>query len=371
MATTFDTLFSLHLLHTFFEDGVVRNMMLVPTPATMSLLRSRDFLFRETPEGGLVLVRLDNDSPRPASFFPIGEGGKFAFYLVGQDRTFVNYTEGVDKAPGYTHYFSNRKVAAGSDPQLLHSEQAVNSSETLPLRGNTFVQDAGQTLDAATIQIVDAWGEALADERGLKLEEGQKLRVNLSAEPSGWYELRAKTTAGSDWTWAFYKDDFILGKPLTGIVEIYCEAPQLGAEGRIAEYVANAAGLKNEFLFPGKTFAVRFGHRSLHWKYLVIEKYSHAGDHDYFITNGSSGIEFSPVGMETLPDGQKAIVIESVQALPLTERTSLKLQLQAEEKERPASGREVKIAQLPGPGTEIIKRRQQDQAYYSEIFIYV
>ncbi|MCR9083612.1 MAG: hypothetical protein NXH89_14390, partial [Cyclobacteriaceae bacterium] len=97
MNIIYKRLFELSIRHEFFANGKGRNLNLIPTKETQNLFKSGRMLFRDTPNGTLVLYRAKNDLVSPEIDLPRPK--TFTFLLQSTDQAFIQTVSDFDKLP--------------------------------------------------------------------------------------------------------------------------------------------------------------------------------------------------------------------------------------------------------------------------------
>lgn len=207
MTTTYRVLFRVAMRHAYFADGVLRELVAQPTPATAARLRRVGWLCKALPDGFAVLgaVAAPLDAPALAalsSVFPL------LFSLVPRDPLFVTYSA-LDFVPGLTPLYRLGPVLAKPDAGR------VVASAVVPLRPLLFSQPVAPAAGARTARL-----RGLS--RGGRLLDGLPVPVRAAALPldlrpwgSGAYQVQVGTETES-----FYADDELFTLQPWAVLEV-------------------------------------------------------------------------------------------------------------------------------------------------------
>ena len=109
MNTRYRILFSIELLHEYYENLQCRDFALVPSPETELLLRKHQLLYKQTGHILFILCKVQKDEPdHNKPVIPLAIGARFVFYLDLQNPSMLNYTNlDLDRLNAERFYFTN------------------------------------------------------------------------------------------------------------------------------------------------------------------------------------------------------------------------------------------------------------------------
>lgn len=116
------TLFSLSVIHPFYDDGRCRDFDLEPTAATRRLLRNHRLILRPGSDGLQILTPLDDSGN---AFLPLPENTAFVFHLVSRNRDFDLFTDLAAVSARPAPLFTDAGVTPGAPLRLTSWETAT------------------------------------------------------------------------------------------------------------------------------------------------------------------------------------------------------------------------------------------------------
>ncbi|OOG70737.1 hypothetical protein [Algoriphagus sp. A40] len=121
MNIIYSRLFEVSVLHDYFREGIAKEFKLIPTQETREILKKGRMLWRETPQGILVLYRAEDDlsTPEVALNPPVD----FCFFFQSTNSPQFFAVTQLSKGPRTYHSgdflaFQNLPANASSDPDL-------------------------------------------------------------------------------------------------------------------------------------------------------------------------------------------------------------------------------------------------------------
>ncbi len=184
MNIVYTRLFEVSVLHDYFREGIAKDLKLIPTRETQETLRKGRMLWRETPQGILMLYRAEQDltSPEVALVPPVD------FYFFFQSKNSPQFFTVTELSKGAKTYksgdflaFQNNPVHASSDPE---NPEKIGLDIWDGYRPKTFLTRL--TLDPTQAKVIfqvkNAAGEKISS--GLD-RNGTPLPLDLELTPDG------------------------------------------------------------------------------------------------------------------------------------------------------------------------------------------
>lgn len=375
MNIIYSRLFEVSVLHDYFKEGLARDIKLIPTRETQDLLRKGRMLWRETPQGIVVLYRaeLDLTSPEVALAAPID----FFFFIESRTTQFFAVTQ-VTEGPrtyqaGDILAFQNSPANASTDAE---TPEKIELEIWDGARAKTFL--TRMTLNPkptkVLFQVRDASGTKISsgqDETGaafpLDLEitpddQGEFLiSLDIKGKPEGNYSLTLRNAADTQDLWK--KEYFLTQDPevrsALGVMKIsYRAAP-------------------NHLYGSKEYYAINFKRKATKWTYIIVSqnKKIDLGSAQLSILDkgnppGSpySTYNFQQVGTAPNADlkvnNSETVIFKSQVPIPFFESPKLNLEL------RRKPGNRVLFGSLPNPSrTGSIKVSPGEEI--SEIYVFI
>lgn len=376
MNIIYKRLFELSIRHEFFANGKGRNLNLIPTKETQNLFKSGRMLFRDTPNGTLVLYRAKNDLVSPEIDLPRPK--TFSFLLQSDDQAFIQTVSDFDKLPrkfssGDFLHFQNLPAQASTDSsnpeslehEILDGRRSMRfSSEVIlnPIPGTVILQ----VLDSDGNKISsgkDFNGQALPVDRIIQAEPDGKVRfeINLSGKKEGVYTIQLRND--SDTTTLWTRDFFLSADPnlsnSLGVVQIrYSSSPD------------HLYGLQ-EF------YRLQLNRKTSKWTYYIVNQNKRIDlssstliieDRENPPSSPYSQYQFDQLGSTPHPEirinDHETVIFRSQVPIPYFERPKLNLEL------RRNPGNRVLFSHLPNPLRHSpVKTDGGDPI--SEIYVYI
>ncbi len=349
-------LLSLKVGHAYYADGISRDLTFQPTPDTELNLKNLRILFRETPEGFVLLA----DAKKSLSLVksPLLKVEKLSFYIRNSNPRFYNFTDLAFPTAGSLFYFHNRmeNLAGKQKIKLLHSGETFSAKEEEQVRWSSrrFEYELAGGKKAAKWELADALGNKLPADSAVLPEGAGKLRIDLRDRPEGAFSLKA-----GDKPFVFYTSDKVLDGYF-GILDIYLDQ----ASGKYS-WIG-----KDQFI--SQEYHLQFLNRKTYWKYFLVDqsaKKEKPNFSDPTLSINGTELPFGKFTFTELPNKHQAAVVESTEPLALEEHVSendkilLKMKRDGKLLAKP-----IKLAK---PGVEIVKPDKASGKIYSEIFAYI
>ena len=125
MRGNYQRLFDLEVFHEYYADRSSNDFTFSPTTVCKKMMRGHRLLFSLSGNGFRVDYPIQNDSP----FIAIAGSAYFSFVLRLENTSLFNFTK-IPQRPGYTHYFTNKKIE-DTDLELLTSGTAPPNKKCL------------------------------------------------------------------------------------------------------------------------------------------------------------------------------------------------------------------------------------------------
>ncbi|MFD2934922.1 hypothetical protein [Spirosoma flavum] len=335
MKQIFAELFEVIFVHDYFVDKILRNIELLPTPATRQQLSRAGIILKKTDSGliGLIELKLDDLQKTianlPGQIFPL------IFSVQPTDVYFENYSElPLNKAFGQTYFLSTREVKPYKI--TVSCEDHVGEKDLCHLKPMLFEYLLPTVASPdKLVKLVDFNKKELLETFSYPDKNStQSILVDLRQWGDGSYQLQIDAQV----VLSFYADSYLHSLRPWGILEIAKSA--IGKEQPIA---------------------INFADRETYWKYIIIKKYQLDKKIELEIISGSS-IRFLPANIP-LTD---FFVSESPIALSERNNSPNKIQGKSEGVLSPIT--------LPHAGKETLTRdnmKRNPDKLVSEMYVYL
>lgn len=242
MTTAYDILFRLTFRHSYYADGLCRDLALRPTPSTLKRLQRYGLQFRATETGGMVIAEVQRGSDPPALVRSLPpEEARFSFLLLLNNPHFFTFTQFQNPPSNLPPrmgqevlYLSNLYLPAPSGDERPLSDQVPSTALPYPgLLGRSILNLAypsPTTQSAPTLQ--DVLGNAYHDMPRIASPEAvDQLQVDLRQIPrmqAGRYQV---TASGPNLDVPFYYEPELEGQAVMGIVDLFNDTTSLTEGG--------------------------------------------------------------------------------------------------------------------------------------------
>lgn len=345
MQLTYHPLFQLHLEHDYFSNGQCPALEIVPTNSSSQLLNTLSLRMVAREYGVEVFYAVHEDKGAPLQLTE--EVVCLSFWLRINDPLFYNYTAGLPDEQKL-FYASNLSAEGNLTWELSKKEE-------LPVR-KPFISLQGDQ-EAAEVTLKDALGNDLDADLG---RTGNKLSVNLADLPAAHYQFNLGAIS----------EDFLLATDGHQTKDFGLLSIFLGDLGERGKRILGDDGVD-----PVK-YTLACSARSTRWQYNIINAAVEEETPVYRISGGEAlGINFSvpkTTSIKVLPNGQKAALLTSDQAIPLRQQYDLRPILEVERGEHSYS------MALPEANPRAINRAPMDDSsdevaeeLLSEIYVYL
>lgn len=327
MTETYKTLFSIRLLHSYFNDGSGRQALaMVPTQQTAHLLQ-RIGMSYQIQQDGLSVIFPVQKAADYINYLQMEQMTQvFCFQLVSKDASFYNYTQ-LDY-PGRNHLLS------------YHSSRTITSEEGVH---TLLLPDSGQGFAKYATALPT---EGLTALQGPNQEDiswsGDS--VSLAHYGEGAYSA---TQDGQNQAYCYFNKGV---KPLPmGLCTVHLSDPHQS----VFEEATGGNGATE------LRYDIRFDARKTIWRYVFSNA---SGERDI----SACRVEGNQMGFEQ-KQHQGAVAFESQQELLLQERYEKPFSLRNGQ-----AGRAV-IERLPGATADLIlpEKHPDGQKIYSEIYVHI
>jgi hypothetical protein len=264
---SYQELFSLQCLHSYFSDGICHALSLWPTDECERLLRRYRLLYRPS-RGGGTIYRGVQAGLEPLRDF--AETTPFSFLLVCTDPLLGIYTDiDVSQAAPATdrvHYFSNRDSNQahidGQRVQLLHASGKPLQQPPLTLIPSQYTYRFDAPVRSATLQVLsDPLLSKLVWQQQTPAQQVSAWPIDLRGQLCGRYQLYVDGAVPQD----CYLHDGRNAR-LWGMAEIFAGGRALAKHIPSDCQIVDASGQ----ILPRK-FVIAFAARATMWRYYIFD----------------------------------------------------------------------------------------------------
>ena len=248
-------LFNTRLEHTFYVDGITKDLQVTPTSETMRAMKNSNMLFKADDTGFRVLYRVDDLGAPFIDFKDV----KLVFGVTLKNVTeFLNITT-LTTLSGYA---PDKIMYIKNTPGATTASLAISFLDYLKsaIFNYEFPQDAVNAGDNGSIVITNSQGNIVTpsfpDPTQVKANSAKKwiYPIDFSNMPGGLYTFQ--TTGNGTQTRTVYIDNELVKKNVFAIIDL------LAKDGKPANYVTN---------YPtGREYKLIFNRRETRWKYIVV-----------------------------------------------------------------------------------------------------
>jgi hypothetical protein len=292
----YSELFSINLLHDYFDDGLCTALSLEPAPQCARLMSQNACKFRVSANGGQLYYGTRGEQQ---AALDINDAEPFTFLIRNSDPEFEIFTTpdwGDGDLQGGCLYMNNlnaRQQQGGAGEERLI---AASDATVLPVRNHMFRQDFDPPVDAAMLTLhrhhdgTEVWAKTSA------AEPSESVSIDLQDLSDGRYVLKLNGVDELD----FYLTETPAAN-FFGVIEIFAHGSSWGAAAARPDTV---------------DFAFSFTTRKTHWRYVIVYRDSAREMSGASITSEPPGVKFNAPVLTQL-DGNPACVITSVNSIPL------------------------------------------------------
>ena len=364
MAVFFEKLFNMNIKHDFFEDGIGRDIKILPTQECIQLIRGGRMLFKDTDSGFKVLYKAtDSNTGGGTPLVDLASDVKFTFALyLSNAAEFLNITDldagSVSYSKGKILHFKNNGTNSSLDysiidllkPQLFTYEFPIIAADPTSHVGTLDVTDKngssvtmpGQNgLPDVTFPITPI----TPDENGVYTQP-----IDFRFLPKGKYTFKYSDNTHAVQTQEIYIDSELAGKQIFGLLEV--------------DYLA-----ANLYSSP-EEYNMAFTRNETQWKFFVVVKTPDDvteidlddleikdESNDPSAGNPYDKYDFTNIGSTTVNGFKTAILTSDQTDIPFFEIAKLRLELEHDG--------DTLIKNLPNPP------RDGPSGPQAEIFVYI
>lgn len=353
----FQELLDFEIKHDFFEEGTfpMGKVRLMPTEGTKKELARNGLQYRAMPSG-FLLGYASTDSYTPIA--DINKPVHLSILLDVMDTRFLNYTDlPFEFDDNKIFYFNNKSFEKeDSEHKNLSLNQYVNEEDKIEICSSIINYDFEEEQHGTEVQVMNALEEIVFEEI---LEDGAvSCEISLIGEPQGKYSILVD---------GLEEKSFYL---YTGMNKIFGVIDIIIDKDDFSEY----AMFDGEGELVQQAYNIRFGARSVRWRYMLIEngKDQMHKEPEIYDTNKSEG--YVSMGFEepetvSLDGGKEVFSMWSLEPIVFKEKQLEKFKLKTK---RGKSGVEW-IVQLPcASALGNLKVNLLDKSeVYSELIVYL
>ncbi len=327
---TYDILFSVRFSHSYYSDGKCKDLIVRPDRDTEILIRKCGFVFRETPDGIVVLTECNKLNGNTFISEKVELQQQMTFILAFKNPYLLNITEIDEPDAESIHFYSN--TLADPDPGM----------------GKSYLFRPGNFIRLSTNYFITAKPEGGA---GLFERNGSPVSIQAEAE-TGKYPAGGQAAgvyrypAGEEDEYFYLSAQPIANKPFA-LVSIGLDDLNM----------VDRAGIMQSPLYILQLVA-----KETYWQYIlnITQKYD-----NLVIESPGNTEEFDQ--SETDASGTKPLIIfTSKKEIPITETRQDYFRLKLRNGD-PANDL-ILISKLPLPDSGVLNRKKEGRTY-SPIFV--
>lgn len=349
----YSPLFTLEVLHDYYQNGGENIFQLDIEPASEAMLNTLGILVRKGRKGWDLLY--DVDRAEVFQYLLESEDDiSLKFWVYCKEMHLVNFTELSNKLVHEVLFLSNKdlKVQKKTGEEKLHKGEFVSDDDFYPLYASSFTWDKVNS-KAKNVRVINDSKEEVFN---APFGANDKCAVDLNYR-GGHFQLFEDKKLVQEFVVA---DIGMRAKPLAVI--------ELQLSGILKDFIIKS--LDQPAPIPTQKYKTTFQNRSTYWRYFIVSRY----EKPKFlkIQNGSTKVTFKEVETAELPNGETALVMESSAPLSLKEFSPYKFQLKGYQSQQGVGKTLLDI--MPVPSVDIIKPRKEEKGVtkvYSEVFIYI
>ncbi|GAB4477545.1 MAG: hypothetical protein OHK0057_27380 [Thermoflexibacter sp.] len=349
----YNPLFTIEIRHDYFLNNAVSQFVVEPSSASVKIISKLGLMFKKS-ENGFHLIYDRSDIEKMIYVLnKLDENEKLTFYIYTKYPYFVHVTNISQEINKKILYFSNLTTFPDKDKikECLHSTPFVSNQNVFDYKSRIFEHRTQKS--AGKVDVMDELGR-----NHIVDKEAVEHRVQLKLEREGKYKLLEDGRVIEEFVCIDFKQ---VTKPVA-VIDIYLD-------GKIKEKILKK--LQENISIFAFNYYIVFENRHTYWKYYIIPKFA-ANLSGLSIIPIEEEVTFQGPTVQILPNGQKAIVFESLKALALKEVTQYHFQLKKGDG-TPDNPIKTLMDRLPVPNVSNIKpfKVKNEMAFSSEIFVYV
>jgi hypothetical protein len=353
--TKYEQLLKVDILHDFFNDGLAKNLEILPDNQTK--LRLKQYQLKSAQEGSGLTIGYGQSLTTGSPLNDLNSPLKLTFWIKINDPNFLNYTNIPFEFGDYVYHFTNRSNDKIDDEHAnLSSDEFVRETDRLPLSGAILDYRFSEPMEDVTVEVANELGEIVFERkyRG----EVSVCTINLAEEPAGKYTLMIDGLE----EFSFYvSPEGVRG--VFGVIDIYIDPNDKTAFSLF----------ENGKPVVKKMFNIHFQSRAVRWKYICMDMNQNNPQHSEFeiYDNSKSNKEqkFTDAQLQILENGSKAFVIYTDNPINFKELQSQKFKL------RTMRGKNAVewITDLPCASARTMLKTENTskKEFISEMFIYL
>jgi hypothetical protein len=353
--TKYEQLMKVNMLHDYFVDGIAKQVEI--TPDNFTKIRLKQYQLKCAQEGSGLIIGFGQSTNTSSAISVITEPLKLTFWLKINDPNFLNYTNIPYTFGDYIYHFTNRPNDKLDDENAnLSSDEFVRVTDRLPLAGAVLDYRLEEPMENLHVEVANELGEIVFERRYNGVTS--VCTLNLSQEPAGKYTLLLDGLE----EFSFYiSPDGV--KNVFGVIDIYID-PKDKSPFSLFE---DGKPVKR------KEFKVHFQARAVKWKYIFMETNPNNPQHtEYEIYDNAKGDKvqkFSDAQNVTFENGSKAVIFNTLTAIPFREVQEQKFKLKTL---RGKSGVEW-LTDLPNASAKVMLKTENNSKkdFFSELMVYL
>lgn len=358
MSKKYALLYQLEIAHAYYADGVSKDFIIQPSPATQKLMGKLDLHLVASDTGVKIFWGLEErGSEKVSPFLLLDAPLVMIFLLIPQHPTFFNYTELEIPGDSSEVYYYQNELSGSEQTELIGT--SVRFAELIQEVTYTPPADATLAVNATLSQVGGA--KLFTDTISQEDSQTGSYRVALDAEDDwGKYLLELESTEK--------------GQTLQR-ADLYLLSNSVNAKtwGLLQLIVPpyNAGFPPPEQAASGK---ISFLPRATTWRYLLVNQSQFNFDELRLIRNGEIITDTPPTKQKALPNGQEATVLTLPTPLPLLQNNPEKIEVELLDTQGgSAPPKSVYKIQLPLPDAQRIYPEREDGGIkiYSDLFVYL
>ena len=293
-------MFNISMEHTYFSDGKLPGVQLVPTSESAKIMSNANLVLRKRQDG--ITVFFDNDYIDALRLYAEDESDplQLKFECEIDNSNFQNFTAASAFGENKTLFFDSRTIDnAVLGKKYLHSDDHVSE---LDLAENFISPRLVNETHGSVLYFSQSRALLFSNEQTALNPAGKEMlnaKDDQQRSSLNQNAVRASTSPSSR------------RLPSLGLVSITVTPQEL------AQLTQSSPSDYNDY-------HIRFRARETHWKYVLVGDASREGA---FIKDVNGEIEFDDLGEELLADGRYGRVFLSRQAIAFKDRAKPKFQL--------------------------------------------
>ncbi len=336
----FNKMMGIDLMHEFYTNGICREISVVPSPFTQTIMNNYGILFKSTEKGAVLMYELTYGSS--TAKFPIDKKLKLTFFFSSGNSYFTNFTQlDFSDRPNSLYYFNNQSPAISGQKHTI-----IDSGLMAPLA--LISRDLKVTKNSGSVSYLLLTNPADQINKFLFSNEQDELVLKLSGLENGRYTIKqydsTDTLVGTPFI--FYYNSDLKGQIPMAVFEMFID--------------------KTYDISNPIDFIFNFNSRKTFWRYKILKNKAGTPLSSDDFTSATLSIDHEPDNPAdeikfSDPSGSNPIIIKSVEKVKLKESGYNKIRLY--------KNSNILKSNLPNPSA--IKLEQEGTDWYSDIYVYV